>query len=301
MLLEVEHLSVSVQSSPILVDVNLKLAPGTIYGLLGPNGAGKSTTVAAILGLIPVKAGTISLFGTRSHENAAKIRARIGVLPEHNGFYDWMAAADYLEYFASLYGMRLTEGAAREHLARVGLEKNAAQIIATFSHGMRKRLGLARALLPDPRLIILDEPTNGLDPAGRRQLHDLLSDLARKGAGILLCTHLLDDVERLCDKLGIIMRGRTVIEGSIRDLTGQGDKSRFQLRLTRPPPEAKSMEGLSVLSHDQGWWTVEIGRGLSPELVWQGLLSRGWPITEIRNASRTIEDVYLSLTEDRRQ
>ena len=204
MLIEIEHLRLSLGGVRILHDVRLALDQGEIYGLLGPNGAGKSTTIAAALGLLKPESGRIRVFGQDPRSKAHELYAQLGVLPEQQGFYDWMSAEDYLAFFVSLHGQRLTSNEARQRLAVVGLEPRARQPIATYSRGMRQRLGLARALVCDPRLLILDEPANGLDPRGRREIHDVLLGLAGRGVGVLLCTHLLDDVDRFCRRIGII-------------------------------------------------------------------------------------------------
>jgi ABC-type multidrug transport system ATPase subunit len=166
---------------------------------------------------------------------------------------------------------------------------------------MRQRLGLARALIADPRLLILDEPTNGLDPRGRRDIHDLLLGLAARGGGILLCTHLLDDVDRLCRRAGIIVAGRTVAEGAIADLMRAANTPlRFRLRLVGKPPACQGDNGhVSVVAQEGDWWVVDLNPALTPDIAWRELLFRGWPIAEIRREGGSIEDFYLALTERR--
>jgi ABC-2 type transport system ATP-binding protein len=160
------------------------------------------------------------------------------VLTERNGFYDWITAEEYLGFFAELYGHRLATAELRDRLALVGLELRPGQRIGTFSRGMRQRSGLARALIADPALLILDEPTNGLDPRGRRDIHDVLIGLAGRGVGILLCTHLLDDVDLLRHRIGVIVEGRTVAEGTIAELVRTtGHSARFRVRLAGGLPE----------------------------------------------------------------
>ena len=281
----------------ILSDVNLDLDAGEIYGLLGPNGAGKSTTIGAALGLLRPDAGSIIMFGRSLGNDNSPARRRLGVLPERNGFYDWMAAEEYLRFFASLYGKRLTPPEISAHLSKVGLVPRAGQSIGTFSRGMRQRLSLARALIGDPDLIILDEPTSGLDPRGRREFHDMLLDLGRNGAGILLCTHLLDDVDRLCQRIGIIVDGRTVAEGRIADLLRQsGQLTRFRLRLAGEPEEHRAKGIASIIAREGEWWIVDIDTSATPDSVWRELMFRGWPITEIHREGGGLEDLYLSLT-----
>src|SRR3954452_10296634 len=179
MLLEIDGLRASRAGIAVLDDVRMHLDRGEIYGLLGPNGAGKSTTIAVILGLLARQGGEVAVFGADPATVGPALRTRLGVLPERNGFYAWMTARAYPEFFASLHGIELGPEGCSPHLEQVGLGTYREERIARFSHGMRQRLGLARALLGEPELLILDEPTNGLDPRGRREFHDLLRDLAR--------------------------------------------------------------------------------------------------------------------------
>lgn len=215
-LVDVQDLVLSIDGRPVLEGVRLRLEAGEVYGLLGPNGAGKSTTIAALTGLRRAVSGRVLVLGVDPWSERVAVHAGIGVLPEQSGFYEWMSAQEYLRWFARLYGRRLDDTALRGQLERVGLDAANRRAIGTYSRGMKQRLGLARALLNDPRLVILDEPTNGLDPRGRREIHDVLLELARdRGAGVLLCTHLLDDVERLCSRIGVIHEGRTRYEGPV--------------------------------------------------------------------------------------
>jgi len=301
MLIEIDKLRASIGGTAILHDVRLSLGEGEIYGLLGPNGAGKSTTIAVALGLLKPDAGLVRIFGEDPRLAASEHRRNIGVLPEQNGFYDWMAAEEYLAFFGSLYGRRPDLGEIRARLSSVGLEARRRQPIGTYSRGMRQRLGLARALIADPRLLVLDEPTNGLDPRGRREIHDILLGLAHVGVGILLCTHLLDDVDRLCRRVGIIVDGRTVAEGAIADLIRSENRLvRFRLRLAGKPPAAvDEVEHVSVVAHEGDWCVVELDAAVTPDAAWRELLFCGWPIAEIQREGGGIEDLYLAVTQRR--
>jgi ABC-type multidrug transport system ATPase subunit len=301
MLIEIDQLRLSRGGVPILHDVRLSLDQGEIYGLLGPNGAGKSTTIAAALGLLRPDAGRIRLLGRDPCAGAHELYGSVGVLPEQNGFYDWMSAEDYLAFFAGLHGSRLSGNEARRRLAVVDLESRARQPIGTYSRGMRQRLGLARALVCDPPLLILDEPTSGLDPRGRREIHDVLLELAARGVGILLCTHLLDDVDRLCRRVGIIAEGRTVAEGAIAELLCSEERlARFRLRLAGDPPATNEADCEVRLVARQGdWRIIDLDPAIPPQKAWRELLLRGWPIAEIRRDGGGLEDFYLSLTERR--
>lgn len=221
MLIKTEHLKLSLNGHAILHDVNMQVDRGQIYGLLGPNGAGKSTTIAVILGLHKANGGRAQLFDESDSRSMRNARRRAGVMPEHAGFYGWMGAAEYLAWYSEFFGK--AEHSSQDLLRNVGLADAGKKRIGLFSHGMRQRLALARALIHKPELLILDEPTNGLDPRGRREMHDLLLALAReKGVGILLCTHLLDDVDRLCTHVGFLNRGTTMREGPLDDIKAEG-------------------------------------------------------------------------------
>jgi ABC-2 type transport system ATP-binding protein len=300
MLLKIRNMAVRIGNTPILKDVSLSIDRGEIYGLLGPNGAGKTTTIAAALGLVPHIAGVVALLDRDATKDLTAIRRDIGVLPDPNGFYDWMTGEAYLQFFAGLYGVSRTQQDIADRMNQVGLKPRAGQPIGTWSHGMRQRLGLARALVADPILLVLDEPTNGLDPRGRRDIHDILLHLAQnEGVGILLCTHLLDDVERLCTKIGIIADGRTLVEGSIQDLLRTTQHlRRFRLRLSKPAPgEFGTMIGLRIVAQEGESVVIDMDPTLQPEEAWRQLLFQGWPIQEIAQEGGGLEELYLTLTE----
>lgn len=298
MLIEVEGLELLLHHRRILTGVNLHMQAGEIYGLLGPNGAGKSTTMSVLNGLRQASSGSISVLGMDPWAQRRELHRQIGVLPEQAGFYDWMDARNYLLWFAELYGRPLDSGEIRAHLAQVGLEASNTSPIGTYSRGMKQRLGLARALLNRPKLLILDEPTNGLDPRGRREIHDVLLALAReRGVGILLCTHLLDDVDRLCTRIGVIDQGRTVVEGDLSELLAtQHAGMRYRVRLRTPPPGHDFGPGVRLVAQEGQWWHLDIGTGVAPEDAWRNLLDKGWALGEIHKEGGGLEDLYLNLT-----
>jgi ABC-2 type transport system ATP-binding protein len=294
----VEELTLTLGGRRVLNGVNLHMGPGEIYGLLGPNGAGKTTTLSVITGLRRADSGHLSVLGRDPAQEARALRREIGVLSERSGFYDWMDADAYLTWFGRLYGVRLATREIVAQLGQVGLDAGDRRPIAVYSLGMRQRLGLARALLHRPRLLILDEPTNGLDPRGRREVHDLLIERSRQeGVGILLCTHLLDDVDRLCTRIGIIYQGRTVLEGALSELiaVGQGAGS-YRLRLRGEPPTAPLPTGVELLGWQGEWAQLRLDGHRAPEDVWSGLLAAHWPIDEIQHETSQLEDLYLRHT-----
>lgn len=299
MLIEIRELKLDLGTHAVLRDVNLTLQKGQIYGLLGPNGAGKSTTISVVTGLRAPTAGSVRVLGLDPATDALHLHSRIGVLAEQAGFYDWMSSGDYLRWFASLYQKNLDKAEIARLLGRVGLDGQNPAPIDTYSRGMRQRLGLARALINQPELLILDEPTNGLDPRGRREIHDVLLDLsANQGVGILLCTHLLDDVDRLCTRIGIIAEGRTLLEGDITDLlSNQRAAVRYRLRV-EPGEVAQLLPAdLTLVARAGDWWHVEVASHIDPANVWRKLLDAGLRISEIHREGGGLEELYMAVTE----
>lgn len=296
-MITMENTRLGIDGKEVLNGIDLHLESGDIYGLLGPNGAGKSTTIYALLGLRPYSGGHVRILGGDPAENPIPIRRQVGVMPEKAGFYEWMTAPDYLGWYALLYDIVPTGGELNTLLERVGLTAKKGQPIASYSRGMRQRLAVARALLPHPRLLILDEPTNGLDPKGRREVHDLLVEYARtNAAGVLLCTHLLDDVDRLCNRIGIIEGGRTRVEGAIGELLSQTVRGlSHRLRLEAEPNLSNLPDGVTVLGYENGWWRVGT-RSENVSDLWGELWRRGWKIQEIRSEASNLEALYMRHT-----
>lgn len=300
MLIEVKQLRLVLGARAILSGVDLSMEPGEIYGLLGPNGAGKSTTMSVLTGLRKATSGAVAVLGLDPAKQASELRRAVGVLPEQSGFYEWMNAEDYLRWFSNLYGLPLSSANAERHLAQVGLDPANRRPIGAYSRGMRQRLGLARALMNNPRLLILDEPTNGLDPRGRREIHDVLLHLAQgRDVGILLCTHLLDDVDRLCTRIGIMHHGKTVLEGCLAELLSTSRTAlRYRLRLASAEPESALPPDVKVTAGEGLWRQVDVRAGKPVSAVWADLFARGWSILEIHAEGGGLEDLYLSVTEE---
>jgi ABC-2 type transport system ATP-binding protein len=199
-------------------DLNLRIEPGEVYGLLGPNGSGKSTTLKIILGLVSPTRGRTEIFGRDSR--IVESREAVGFLPENPYFYKYLTGEETLRFFGRLCGLRGTR--LKEHinelLGLVGLSKARKRRLSTYSKGMLQRIGLAQALIHDPRLVVLDEPTAGVDPAGSREIRDLILDLKRRGITVLLSSHLLAQAQEICDRIGILADGVLVREGHLQEL-----------------------------------------------------------------------------------
>ena len=204
-------------------DLNLEIRPGEIFGLLGPNGSGKTTTIKMLLGLLYPTKGRISVFGKPPTD--VSVKSRIGFLPEESYLYRFLVAHETLDFFGRLFQLpaRVRRDRTERLLDMVGLRHEAKRRIGEYSKGMARRIGLAQALINDPEFLILDEPTSGLDPIGARQIKDVIRDLGRKGKTILLSSHILADVEDVCDRVTILYGGQERAAGEINDLLAQKD------------------------------------------------------------------------------
>ena len=206
------------QSIVAVRDLDLRIEPGEVYGLLGPNGSGKSTTLKIILGLVSPTGGRTEIFGRDSR--LVESREAVGFLPENPYFYKYLTGEETLRFFGRLCGLRgvLLKNRINELLDLVGLSKARKRRLGTYSKGMLQRIGLAQALIHDPRLVVLDEPTAGVDPAGSREIRDLILDLKRRGITVLLSSHLLAQAQEICDRVGILADGVLVREGHLQEL-----------------------------------------------------------------------------------
>src|SRR5262245_41287667 len=211
-------------------NVDFEVRPGEVFGLLGPNGSGKSTTVKILLGLLYPTKGHVEVFGHSPRHVATK--TRIGYLPEESYLYRYLDSAETLDFFGSLFDLSSPERRRRAEqlLDMVGLGQVRRRMVGEFSKGMQRRIGLAQALINDPDLVILDEPTSGLDPIGCREVKDLILALARRGKTVILSSHLLADVEDVCDRVVIYYGGRIQAMGTLRELLAKPDS----IRITAP-------------------------------------------------------------------
>jgi ABC-2 type transport system ATP-binding protein len=214
--------------------VSLRIEAGEVYGLIGPNGSGKSTTMKALLGLVAPTSGTCAIFG----KDSLKVDSRqdVGFLPENPYFYKHLSGVETLKFYGRLCGLggKTLTDRINELLALVDLEGARDRRIGGYSKGMLQRIGLAQALIQEPRLVILDEPTAGVDPVGSRQIRDLILTLRDRGITVFLCSHLLEQVQEVCDHVGIIFKGRMVKEGRLEDLIAIEDQTEIILRDATP-------------------------------------------------------------------
>lgn len=235
--------------------VSLRIEQGEVYGLIGPNGSGKSTTMKALLGLVTPTSGTCKVFGYDSLQVDA--RQEVGFLPENPYFYKHQTAEETLKFYGKLCGMRGKVLAERidEMLELVGLKDARGRRLGGYSKGMLQRVGLAQALIQKPRMVVLDEPTAGVDPVGSRQIRDLIFSLKEQGVTVFLCSHLLEQVQEVCDRVGIIFNGQMVQQGSLDELTSV----KSQTEIVIDGGDADLLDSIQQLVSEKGGKLVQSG------------------------------------------
>ncbi len=304
-----------------LKGLSFSLKPGRIMGFLGPNGAGKTTAIRILTTILQPTAGSFSIAGV-SHNEPNKIRQVIGVLPESHGFPENVTGAEYLTYFGRLYGQRKSEAKKRAAsiLKEVSLENSARSLVSTYSRGMKQRLGIARALINEPPLLFLDEPTLGLDPKGQQELLVLLKSISRDhGAGIILCSHLLSEIEEVCDDVIILRSGEIVASGSVAEVMHKTRHNNVQIRIPEQfAAQAKEalggITGVLRLSQKRTsealcWLDVELEEmsvedrqakeSLRNKLL-AALVDVEIPVLNYSAEGVSLQDVFLQLTDEER-
>lgn len=217
-MLQIKNLTKEYWGTKVVDNLSLEVKAGVMFGFLGPNGAGKTTTMKMIMGLTEVSKGTIKIDDIDS--KTIKVKERIGYMPEDPYFYDHLTALEFMNFMSSLFSNSKLPTSNSQLLKEVGLEKTANKKIGHFSKGMKQRLGLAQALVNDPEYIFLDEPLDGLDPIGRREFKQILLKLKKKGKTIFFNSHILSDVEEICDQIGVINKGKLVYSGPVKQFCG---------------------------------------------------------------------------------
>jgi lantibiotic transport system ATP-binding protein len=291
------NLSKSFRGRPAVRGIGLEVERGGVYAFLGPNGAGKSTTIRMLLGLLRPDAGEIELFGKRLAQHREEILARTGSLVESPSLYPHLTARENLEIVRRILGAPHSE--IDRVIALVGLENRSRHLVKTYSLGMKQRLGLAQALLGKRDLLLLDEPMNGLDPAGMTEMRALIRELpVRHGITVLLSSHLLSEVEQVATHVGMLSQGELVFQGPASDL-GRLRKKRLAILVTRP-------DAARDLLTTHGWQSDRIGEGLWLEagdhhetraaVINRTLVEAGHDVHHLAVESATLEDVFLSMT-----
>ncbi len=280
-------------------DVNICVHPGEVLALLGPNGAGKTTTVRMLTAILRPTAGTARVAGFDILTQAEYVRASVGVLTEHHGLYTRMSGSEYLDFFGRLYGLdeKVARRRAQTLAARFGLAEALDRRLGEYSKGMRQKLALVRAMLHDPPVLLLDEPTSAMDPQSARQVRDAIRDLRGDGRTIVLCTHNLPEAEELADRIAIIRRGRIIADGTPLEL---------KARLLGPPllevRLASSLNGVveqladlvTIEGYGHNWvrYRTPAPETVNPQVV-QRLAAKGAAVVTLSEVPQSLEEVYL--------
>ena len=288
-MIRLDHLSKSFQGKPALHDLSLEVAAGEIFGLLGHNGAGKSTTFGLILGQVRPTSGEAFVRGVSITKDRAKALQRVGAIFETPAFYDYLSGWKNLRILTS-YSGRLTNAEIAEAVGFVGLEKRINDPVKTYSHGMRQRLALAQALLPNPELILLDEPAEGLDPEGIRELRHLILRLNQeRGMTVVLSSHLLTEVQETCSRVAILSGGRLVFHGRWEDLAAE--KNAYRLELDDWTKAAAPLAAAKAEVYDQS--TISIPTGGDIADVVAALVNAGVRVRAVEPVRHSLEQLYL--------
>lgn len=282
---------------------SFQVKPGEVMVLLGPNGAGKTTTVRMLTSIIRPTSGDAKIDGFSVIEDAEVVRTKVGVLTEHHGLYKRMNAEKYLEFFAQLYGLEAEayEPRIKELLSQFGLYEVRTKRLGEYSKGMRQKLALSRALIHQPSVLLLDEPTSAMDPASARMVRDAIHQLRSEERAIILCTHNLAEAEELADRIAIIHEGRIRYNAPLQDLKNRMvGKSQFLVRYTEMPeawnsPELPGTELVSQLDHSLTF-CVENADTDAPALL-ESLIHQGVKIREFSPIHRTLEQAYLEVVQ----
>lgn len=323
-LLLAKDLRKSYGERPALRGLSFSLKAGRILGFLGPNGAGKTTAIRILTTILEPDSGSFVVAGISS-KNPEKIRRKIGVLPESLGFPKNVTGIEYLTYFGQLYGMpaAYAKKLSLALLAEVGLEQRAKSLIGSYSHGMRQRLGIARALVNDPAVVFLDEPTLGLDPRGQKELLIMVTKIAReRNAGVILCSHDLPEVESVCDDVLILNLGRVIATGTVAEVIGkarsgksgirEGSGVRIQVpsnsvnKARQVLAKVSSVMKVTPSSENAGWLSVEFNNLTDQKSkeysflnnnILKALMRAKIPIISLEGGGGRLQDVFFQLTE----
>lgn len=302
--LQIEHLTKTLGGREILHDISFDTFEGEVFGFLGPNGAGKTTTIKIVSGLLTLEGGTVTVAGHDLSSDYEGALSQIGAIVENPEFYKYMSGWDNLLLYANLRGV--PESRVREMVHLVGLDNRIREKVGRYSLGMRQRLGVAQAMMHHPKLLILDEPTNGLDPAGIKALRDILKNLAHNaGVSVVVSSHLMSEMELMCDRVGIIVNGQLRSVHPIEELVAASapDRAEFLLRVSDPARAMEllgRMQAVQLLSAEGGMLDLTVPSSLADATlanVNRTLVFGGVGLyTVSRKENRRLEDVYIELT-----
>ncbi len=271
----------------VLKGVNLQVNEGEIYGLLGPNGAGKTTTIKSIIGLIFPDSGYVEIFGSKNLDSS--VRRRMGFLPEQPYFYDYLTAREYLKLSADLFRIKGKEKRIEELSSLLSMDKFIDSRLKTLSKGELQRVGLAQALINDPPFLILDEPMSGLDPIGRKEVKDLILELRKKGKTIFFSSHILQDAELICDRVGIMLDGKIIEEGKLKDLVSE--KIHYIEIEFSAPHSLQPAKGEIISSGELN--VIRVSDEKEAEEIVKEIIEKGGKIHSLVPRKGTLEEIFV--------
>jgi ABC-2 type transport system ATP-binding protein len=297
-MIEAQHLTRRYGDFLAVADVSFSIAPGEIVGLLGHNGAGKTTIMKMLTGYLEPSSGVVRVDGVDLSEDPKTVQSRLGYLPENLPLYPEMSVADYLDYAAQLRGIE-ARPAVRRAIEATELESKALDTIATLSRGFRQRLGVAQAILHEPKFLILDEPTNGLDPGQTEHMRSLIERLA-ESATVILSTHIMQEVDAICDRAIILRSGALVLDERLKDLQ---ESSTYRVRSDADVDLADVLGGLGQVAEarrtDPGTWSATVSGDLdgAGRAIAEAMVAAGLPLYELALVRRDLESVFREVNQ----
>ena len=273
--------------------VDLTVPAGVAFGFLGPNGAGKTTLIRTLVGLTRPSSGTVELLGLPQPAKRAEALARVGAIVEEPRFHPHLTGRENLSIVAAARD-RAADARIAESLERVGLAHRGNDRVKTYSLGMRQRLGIARCLIADPALLILDEPMNGLDPAGILEMRHLIRAFVSEGRTVFLSSHLLDEVEKTCDQIAIVDRGRIVVQGGVQEIAASGDPT-LLLEVDDEAAARRVLDGLSIETEGHAL-RIKLQPGRTPAEINRALVEAGVAVSRLEPARASLEEKFLEIT-----
>ena len=285
--------------------LDLNIRKGEVFGLLGPNGAGKTTTILMLLGLTEPTSGEVSVLGFDPARQPLSVKARVGYMPDQVGFYDELTARENLVYIARLNGIpgNQIKHRVEEAIERVRLTNVIDKLTSTFSRGMRQRLGLADVLVKNPQLIIMDEPTQGLDPELAHEFLDLIHSLKAEGTTIMLSSHLLHQVQEICDRVGLFSQGRMVLHGTVSELARKvlGGAYRIQLQADGPATKLRKaleeLRGVNAVKINNATIQIEAQKDVLADAA-EAVIQAGGRLQSLSVESQSLDDIYTRYFEE---
>ncbi len=298
-MIEVQNLTKEFNGKTVLDGISFEVKEGEIFGYLGPNGAGKTTTMKIILGLLKPTSGNTLVFGEDIGSND-KLRRRVGILLENDGLYEGLSAYENLDYYSQLYGISDREEKIKNLLDFVGLSDRKDDKVGTFSKGMKRKLGLARAIIHDPEVLFLDEPSSGLDPEAQRMVRELILQLSKEKRTIFLNSHDLDEVQKICSKIAILHGGTIKAYDKVENLRNKFSKPIFEITLIDTADVRNALDILHSLDYvsdceeDGLRITVTLKEEKSSTIL-NVLVNKGISVEEAKRLAKSLEDIYLDI------